>query len=62
MLRWLDNYILTGSSLGHGDDFTSKEDCCYHLYFAVVDSMLGEMNKRFSESNKEDMKAIYTVY
>ena len=56
--RRLDDYILIGSSLGHRDDLTSKDDYCYHLYYAVIDNMLGEMNKRFSESNKEIMKAI----
>ena len=59
MPRWLDDYILTGSSLGHRDDLTSKKDYCYHLYYnIVIDNILGEMNKRFSESNKKIMKTI----
>ena len=48
---------MTGSSLEHCDNLVSNEDYCHHIYFAVID-MLGEMNKRFSESNKEIMKAI----
>ena len=35
-----------------------KKDYCNHAYFAVIDNMLGEMSKRFSEPNKEIMKSI----
>lgn len=56
--RWLNDYILTGTSVGHRDNLTSKEDYCYHVYFAVIDTILGEMKRWFSESNKEIMNAI----
>ena len=53
MPRQLDT-IVDWKCLGYRDDFTSKDDYCYHLYFAVIDNnILGEMNKLFSESNKE---------
>ena len=58
MPRQLGDYILTGNTLGHRDNLVSK-DYCNHVYFAVIDNnMLGEMSKRFSESNKEIMRAV----
>ena len=56
----LSDYI-ADSTIGHRDSLNTSQLLKVHTYYSVLDSMLTEMNHRFSEKNLQLMRAKESV-
>ncbi|KAJ4930565.1 hypothetical protein JOQ06_024874 [Pogonophryne albipinna] len=50
----MDGYVVEGTT-GHGDDDKTE---LQRLYYSMIDSVLGEMDQRFSERNSQLAKSL----
>ena len=55
--RRLDDCVVT-VTLGHRSSLSSEEEYQCHVYYPIIDRVLGELKRRFSESNKDIMTAV----
>ena len=56
----LQESVIT-ESIGQRQDFTDKIQFKEHVYFAILDAMMGEMNRRFSDTNCSIMSGIQSL-
>lgn len=62
MNRWLCDYIVTTSTGERRVDENDRENFKRHAFYPVLDSMTGELQRRFSKPNCTIMKGIQALH